>query len=115
MVSLLRCVCSLRKMFLCSSSTRCNGADTCGSGSCSVHAGNPCTGGAVCRNICDEAVGLGFLYHYLLLPLPLPALCSLIYVFPFSETVALLLMELLATMELSAMVKSNHIPAAFHG
>lgn len=32
----------------------CNGADTCAGGSCSVHAGDPCTGGAECADTCDE-------------------------------------------------------------
>ena len=32
----------------------CNGADTCNGGSCSVHAGDPCTGGHVCNNTCNE-------------------------------------------------------------
>jgi slime mold repeat-containing protein len=33
----------------------CNGTDTCGSGSCSVHTGDPCAGGAECANVCNEA------------------------------------------------------------
>src|SRR4029453_19400930 len=32
----------------------CNGADTCGGGSC-IHAGDPCAGGAECNNSCNEA------------------------------------------------------------
>ncbi|MFO1462508.1 MAG: vWA domain-containing protein [bacterium] len=33
----------------------CNGKDTCGAGSCSVHAGDPCAGGGECADSCDEA------------------------------------------------------------
>ncbi len=32
----------------------CNGADTCGGGTC-THAGNPCTGGSECADTCNEA------------------------------------------------------------
>ena len=32
----------------------CNGADTCAGGSCSLHAGDPCAGGAECADTCDE-------------------------------------------------------------
>jgi hypothetical protein len=32
----------------------CNGADTCNAGACDQHAGDPCTGGADCQNVCDE-------------------------------------------------------------
>ena len=32
----------------------CNGADTCNAGACDQHAGDPCTGGAECQNVCDE-------------------------------------------------------------
>jgi len=32
----------------------CNGADTCNAGACDQHAGDPCTGGAECANVCDE-------------------------------------------------------------
>jgi hypothetical protein len=32
----------------------CNGPDTCAGGSCSLHAGDPCAGGAECANTCDE-------------------------------------------------------------
>ncbi len=39
----------------CNDGLFCNGADTCGGGSCSVHAGNPCTGGTECQNGCNEA------------------------------------------------------------
>lgn len=35
----------------------CNGADTCGGGSCSVHAGDPCSGGAVCDEGMDRCTG----------------------------------------------------------
>ena len=33
----------------------CNGADTCSGGACTVHAGNPCAGGAECADSCNEA------------------------------------------------------------
>lgn len=32
----------------------CNGADMCGGGSCSVHAGDPCTTGGECNDACNE-------------------------------------------------------------
>lgn len=32
----------------------CNGTDTCNAGTCGVHTGDPCTGGAECQNVCDE-------------------------------------------------------------
>ena len=32
----------------------CNGTDTCGGGSCSVHSGNPCASGTQCANFCNE-------------------------------------------------------------
>jgi len=32
----------------------CNGMDTCGGGSCSVHAGDPCTAGTECNDACNE-------------------------------------------------------------
>ncbi len=32
----------------------CNGADTCADGTCSVHAGDPCAGGAECQDTCNE-------------------------------------------------------------
>jgi cysteine-rich repeat protein len=32
----------------------CNGTDTCSGGSC-IHSGDPCVGGGVCNNICNEA------------------------------------------------------------
>jgi Dictyostelium (slime mold) repeat len=38
----------------CTDNVFCNGADTCSGGSCIVHAGNPCTGGPECNNICNE-------------------------------------------------------------
>lgn len=34
----------------------CNGTDTCSNGSCSVHAGDPCTGGTECADACNESV-----------------------------------------------------------
>ncbi len=39
----------------CNDGLFCNGSDTCGGGICSVHAGNPCSGGTVCNNTCNEA------------------------------------------------------------
>jgi len=39
----------------CTDDVFCNGADTCGGGSCSVHAGDPCAGGGPCANVCNEA------------------------------------------------------------
>jgi predicted outer membrane repeat protein len=33
----------------------CNGADTCSGGTCSQHAGNPCTAGPQCAHTCQEA------------------------------------------------------------
>ena len=33
----------------------CNGADTCSGGTCSQHAGDPCTGGGECADQCNEA------------------------------------------------------------
>ncbi len=39
----------------CNDGLYCNGTDACNAGTCSVHAGNPCTGGAVCANACNEA------------------------------------------------------------
>lgn len=34
----------------------CNGSDTCGGGTCSLHAGDPCAGADACNNCCNEAV-----------------------------------------------------------
>jgi hypothetical protein len=42
----------------CNDGLFCNGADTCGGGTCSIHAGNPCPGhnvGPNCNDSCDEA------------------------------------------------------------
>ncbi len=33
----------------------CNGTDSCSAGACTVHAGNPCAGGPVCANTCNES------------------------------------------------------------
>ena len=33
----------------------CNGPETCSGGACTVHAGDPCAGGADCADSCDEA------------------------------------------------------------
>jgi hypothetical protein len=39
----------------CDDGVYCDGADTCdGAGACIVHAGNPCAGGDVCNNTCNE-------------------------------------------------------------
>jgi len=39
----------------CDDGLHCNGADLCAGGACGVHAGDPCAGGADCRNVCDES------------------------------------------------------------
>jgi hypothetical protein len=39
----------------CSDGLFCNGPDSCSGGACSVHAGDPCTGGTVCSDSCNEA------------------------------------------------------------
>jgi len=39
----------------CSDGVFCNGTDTCSGGSCSAHAGDPCTGGGQCDDACNEA------------------------------------------------------------
>ncbi len=39
----------------CNDGQYCNGSDTCSGGSCSVHTGDPCTGGSECANACNEA------------------------------------------------------------
>jgi len=33
----------------------CNGADTCSAVACTMHAGNPCTGGSQCADLCSES------------------------------------------------------------
>jgi len=38
----------------CDDGVFCNGTDGCAGGSCAVHAGDPCSGGAQCSNVCDE-------------------------------------------------------------
>jgi cysteine-rich repeat protein len=40
----------------CDDGVFCNGADTCSGGSCVVHAGDPCAGGAECARTCREAL-----------------------------------------------------------
>lgn len=40
----------------CTDGAFCTGADSCQSGSCSVHAGNPCSGGSECADSCNEAL-----------------------------------------------------------
>lgn len=42
----------------CNDNVFCNGADTCGAGSCSLHAGNPCPGAdgdSDCSEVCNES------------------------------------------------------------
>jgi hypothetical protein len=39
----------------CDDGLYCNGADTCSGGSCSVHSGDPCSGGPECNDTCNEA------------------------------------------------------------
>src|SRR5205085_11611277 len=41
----------------CNDGVFCNGADTCAGGSCTVHPGDPCTGGAECNVTCNEGAG----------------------------------------------------------
>jgi hypothetical protein len=44
----------------CNDGIFCNGADTCGDGACSIHAGDPCVGpdgDGDCSEACDEAAG----------------------------------------------------------
>jgi len=36
----------------------CNGDDTCNAGFCSVHSGDPCTGGQQCADLCNEAADI---------------------------------------------------------
>jgi len=38
----------------CNDGLYCNGSDTCGGGTCSIHAGDPCTSGSECADSCDE-------------------------------------------------------------
>ena len=38
----------------CSDGLFCNGVDTCANGGCTVHPGDPCTGGLECNNVCNE-------------------------------------------------------------
>jgi hypothetical protein len=38
----------------CDDGVFCNGEDTCANASCSVHAGDPCAGGAECADVCNE-------------------------------------------------------------
>lgn len=40
----------------CDDGLYCNGTDQCAGGSCSVHSGDPCTGGAECLDTCNEAL-----------------------------------------------------------
>ncbi len=39
----------------CDDGVFCNGTDTCSAGTCSGHAGDPCTSGGVCADACNEA------------------------------------------------------------
>jgi uncharacterized repeat protein (TIGR01451 family) len=41
----------------CDDAIFCNGSDTCSGGSCVVHAGDPCSGGAECNDSCNETAG----------------------------------------------------------
>ncbi len=41
----------------CDDDNFCNGADSCDGGSCSVHAGDPCSGGGECDSECNEELG----------------------------------------------------------
>jgi hypothetical protein len=38
----------------CDDALFCNGTDTCGSGNCNNHTGDPCTGGSECADACNE-------------------------------------------------------------
>jgi hypothetical protein len=38
----------------CTDGLFCNGTDTCGSGTCSTHTGDPCAGGPECNDSCNE-------------------------------------------------------------
>jgi cysteine-rich repeat protein len=40
----------------CDDDVYCNGTDVCLGGACALHSGDPCTGGTVCLNVCDEVV-----------------------------------------------------------
>ncbi|HXC49543.1 MAG TPA: hypothetical protein VN634_01545, partial [Candidatus Limnocylindrales bacterium] len=40
---------------VCDDGLFCNGTDICGGGTCSQHSGDPCTGGSVCQDSCNEA------------------------------------------------------------
>ncbi|MBI4518976.1 MAG: hypothetical protein HY699_24560 [Deltaproteobacteria bacterium] len=55
-----RCL-STNNAAACDDEVFCNGADTCGGGACSVHAGDPCLGGAVCNDTCNETTDNCFL------------------------------------------------------
>jgi len=44
----------------CDDGVFCNGTDTCASGACSVHGGDPCAGGSECADTCDEAADACF-------------------------------------------------------
>ena len=39
---------------VCDDGLFCNGSDICGGGTCSIHDGNPCTGGGQCNQTCNE-------------------------------------------------------------
>jgi len=41
----------------CDDGVFCNGTDTCDAGACTSHAGDPCSGGADCADVCDEGAG----------------------------------------------------------
>lgn len=42
--------------YACDDELYCNGSDTCGEGTCSVHAGDPCDGGLLCEESSDSCV-----------------------------------------------------------
>ena len=41
----------------CDDGVFCNGPDTCLLGACSIHDGDPCTGGGQCNDLCNEGAG----------------------------------------------------------
>jgi cysteine-rich repeat protein len=55
-----RCV-STNNAAPCNDGSFCNGLDTCAGGSCRVHAGDPCVGGPVCNDTCNETTDNCFL------------------------------------------------------
>jgi hypothetical protein len=49
-----RCTVNATNGKTCDDGLFCNGADTCAAGACTVHPGDPCTGGTECNKTCDE-------------------------------------------------------------